>query len=337
MRSCGRTAPAWALFILAPATAELLSGASPPAKFFNPVLFIVLCLLYGSAALLVRETALRWRKGWPTILTLGAAYGLIEEGLMVKSLFDPSWPGLAGSGLVGRAWGVNWVWGINLTVYHAVFSISLPILLVKLAFPASRPWVGRRMFVVLAGLLAAVVFLGFSLMTPYRPPALQYGLTALLIVGLAALARRLPQLAPPSVGDRRRPRRVGLVGLIAFLWTVALFGVSWGLPSTGLPPWLLIALTGLVVAATFVSLAAMAARGLFVAPAQRLSLAAGALAFFILLAPFQELGRGAVGMIVVGLAFLAGLGAFALRLRRDSSAAPFPQPDPSGFIGPPRG
>lgn len=78
------------LFFLAPAIGELLSGASPPLKFFSPFLFVVLCLLYGSGALVVREITLRCGKGWTTILILGAAYGLVEEGLMVKSLLGPA-------------------------------------------------------------------------------------------------------------------------------------------------------------------------------------------------------------------------------------------------------
>ena len=85
-RSAGPPAPV--LFCLAPMTAELLTGSAPPAEFFNPFLLLVLTALYGSGAILVRELALRWHKGWPSILVLGAAYGIVEEGLMVKSFFD---------------------------------------------------------------------------------------------------------------------------------------------------------------------------------------------------------------------------------------------------------
>jgi hypothetical protein len=303
MASFRRRAPALMLFFLSPAIGELLSGASPPFKFFNPFLFLVLCLLYGSGALLIRELALRWDKGWPSILTLGAAYGLLEEGLMVKSLFDPSWPGLGDFGTVGRNWGVNWIWGTDLTLYHAVFSIAIPIVLVGLAFPGRlrQPWISRRTARVLAGLLAGDVVFGFALMTPYRPPALQYLLTALLVASLGALARRLPRslfAAPRSTESRRR---VGWVGLSAFLGTVAYFGVSWGLPASGLSPWLLFEAVAGVVTATAVAIIALTEGGRLSSPAHRLAMAAGALAFFILLAPLQEAGRGAYGMTLVGL------------------------------------
>jgi hypothetical protein len=85
-----RVPPALVLFFLAPAIGELLSGSSPPAEFFKPFPLLLLSALYGGGALLLRELALSWGKRWPTILTLGLAYGILEEGLMVKSFFDPS-------------------------------------------------------------------------------------------------------------------------------------------------------------------------------------------------------------------------------------------------------
>ena len=86
-----RMPPALVLFFLAPVIGELLSGSSPPVEFFKPFSLLLLAALYGGGALLARELALRWGKRWPTILTLGLAYGVLEEGLMVKSFFDPAW------------------------------------------------------------------------------------------------------------------------------------------------------------------------------------------------------------------------------------------------------
>ena len=82
--------PALVLFFGAPAVGELLCGNMPPSKFFNPAALVCVSILYGGAAILIREAALRWDKGWPTILALGAAYAVIEEGLMVKSFFNPT-------------------------------------------------------------------------------------------------------------------------------------------------------------------------------------------------------------------------------------------------------
>ena len=69
--------PAVVLFFLSPAIGELLSTSSPPAEFFNPFTLLLQASLYGSGALLVRELAHRWGKGWPSVLLLGAAYGVV--------------------------------------------------------------------------------------------------------------------------------------------------------------------------------------------------------------------------------------------------------------------
>ena len=133
-----RISPALVLFFLAPALGELLSGSSPPAEFFNPFALLLLSSLYGSGALVVRELKVRWDKGYASMFVLGAAYGIIEEGLMVKSFFDPEWMDLGILGIYGRWQDVNWVWAEWLTIYHAIFSIGIPITLVELAFTKSR-------------------------------------------------------------------------------------------------------------------------------------------------------------------------------------------------------
>ena len=99
--------PPVTLFFLAPVIAELLSGSAPPAEFFRPIGLAVLTILYGGGAILVREITIRWKKGWISLLVLGAAYGIIEEGLMVKSFFDPNWTDLGILGTYGRWLGVN--------------------------------------------------------------------------------------------------------------------------------------------------------------------------------------------------------------------------------------
>jgi hypothetical protein len=47
--------------------------------------------LYGAVAVLIGETTRRAGRGWPTILLLGAAFGLIQAGLIDQSLFNPGY------------------------------------------------------------------------------------------------------------------------------------------------------------------------------------------------------------------------------------------------------
>lgn len=81
--------PALALFLLLPMIGKLLSGSSPPLEFLNPFAFLFMAGLYGSGAVIIRDLAFRWEKGWTSVLVMGVAHGIIEEGLEVKSFFDP--------------------------------------------------------------------------------------------------------------------------------------------------------------------------------------------------------------------------------------------------------
>jgi hypothetical protein len=73
------------LVIIAAFLAEFLTGSNsipqviayPPSLLFNVA-------LYGSGALLIREASVRWRKRWATVLLLGGAYAVGEEGFAAK-------------------------------------------------------------------------------------------------------------------------------------------------------------------------------------------------------------------------------------------------------------
>ncbi len=319
------------LFFLAPTIGELLSGSSPPKSFFNPFTLLLLAFLYGSGALLAREFTLRWRRGWPTLLVLGAAYAIVEEGLCCKSFFDAHWPDVGLLGSYGRWLGVNWVWAAHLTIYHTVFSILVPITLVELTFPAARhaSWVGPRGRWVLAGLLTLVVVTGFLFFPdgkkPFRPPPIGYALAMLSVVGLAWLAHRLPAEFTLVRTQCRlaKPRWFGLVG---FAGTLTLFAIFWALPNTPLSPLLTVA-AGLALCAGVLTLVLRWSGNLQDwSDPHRLALAAGALGFFVLLAPLLEFGKDKhpkdmTGMTLVGVVAVLFLAWLGRRIRRLSSAA----------------
>ena len=65
-------------------------------------------------------------RGWPAILLLGVAYGLVEEGLTLQSLTSSTiYPAMAG--LAPRVAGVNVAYTVMVLTYHAVISIAIPI------------------------------------------------------------------------------------------------------------------------------------------------------------------------------------------------------------------
>jgi len=313
-----RVPPAVALFLLSPAVGELLSGSAPPVEFLNPIVFLLLASLYGSSAILMRELMVRWKKGYASLLLLGAAYGVIEEGLMVKSFFDPGWVDLGILGSFGRWWGINWVWAEMLTIYHAVFSITIPVLLVELAcHQRSRErWVGRKGFWGFTDLLVGVVLLGYFALTPYRPPALQY-LSSIGVTGLFIyLARRVP--AGYGASGERPLRRPFVLWLVGFLGTIGCFLLFAAGPHIVPFPGLVMAL-GVLLVWGFVWLLS---RWNWTKDTllHRLSVVAGGMSFFVVLAPLQELDTTRADdpsrMGLVGLAFLAGLLLMARRIRK---------------------
>jgi hypothetical protein len=305
--------PAWPLLFLAPAVGELLSGSMPPLEFFNPLGFAAVVVLYGGGAVIIRELTFRWGKGWATLFVLAIAYGIVEEGLLCKSFFDPNWPDLGALKDYGRWGGVNWPWAVFLTIYHAAISIATPILLVNLIFPQrrSQSWVSRRAFTLLALLLFVEVIIGLLAFgstpnQPYHPPVVPYLLAVIAVVVLFFIARSLP--AAPFPPNEKRAPRIRWFWLAGFLGILTLFFVNWGLPSLHLHPLLTILISLIVVALGARLLLRMSGNGAAWSDFHRFGLTAGALSLFILIAPLQELDNpnrpdNTTGMTLAGLAF----------------------------------
>src|SRR5215211_7373088 len=92
--------PALVLLLLAPAEAEVLFWATPVS---NLGALLPDVAVYGCGALLIREVVRRRGLGWASILALDVAFGIVEEGLALGSLFNPNLFN-AGIWVVGR-WG----------------------------------------------------------------------------------------------------------------------------------------------------------------------------------------------------------------------------------------
>jgi hypothetical protein len=109
----GSVARALVLAVIAFSTAELISGASTAGRLEG---LAPTFLLYGGGVVLIREVARRGGIGLGGMAVMGIAYALLEEGLTMQSLFNPTVFGAATHG--GRAFGVNWVWATWAIGYH---------------------------------------------------------------------------------------------------------------------------------------------------------------------------------------------------------------------------
>ncbi len=223
-----KSRPILCLLLLTPGIPEYLSGSSPVNLIvLNPVLFFfqlgLNLALYGPGVLLVREAMIRWKKGWASVLFLGAAYGILEEGVALSTLFNPLAGPVGSLGSFGHAAGVNWVWVVGIVPVHMVFSIALPILLLGLALPETRGrsllsrrgiFVAFLVLVVDVAVLAGIILtlehfwmgwttLGFSLLF----------IGALVLVAYAASPGLLRAFTPTP---RISPLVAGLLGLASY-------------------------------------------------------------------------------------------------------------------------
>jgi hypothetical protein len=212
-----RLAPVFGLLVLAPWVGEFLLG-NISVRFFVGLPFLV--PLYGGGALLIREAARRTGGGWPAILLLGAAYGVIEAGLVDQTLFHP--PLSAASTPV---LGVSAYNAMSFVVGHAVWSIAVPIAIVELLTPSRRttPWLGRSGMAITAAVYVFGCWIIFDDMRttehfmarPAQRIAAAAVASALIVLGLAL--RRSPG------AGQRQPPPPWLLGVGTFVMSGAFF------------------------------------------------------------------------------------------------------------------
>ncbi len=219
--------PILALMVFTPGIPELLTGSTPISNLvFDPAgLLVGLALdigLYTTGALLIREFAVIYRKGWASILLLGAAYGIAEEGFEVHTFFQPGGAPVGVLAVYGHAYGVNWLWALGLATFHAVYSIALPLLLVRLWFPEVRSarWLDRGALGLVGAIFAANV-VGFGLVVAHGPSPAALAAFVAIAAALVALAVASP---PDLLSVRPGRSRLGPLGVA---WTGTLLWDAW--------------------------------------------------------------------------------------------------------------
>ena len=224
--------PLLCLCILTPGIPEYLSGSSSMALLvLSPPIFLLLLAanlaLYGPGVILIREAKIRWNKGWASVFLMGAAYGIVEEGLALRTLFNPTSSVVGNLGVYGHWLGVNWVWTVGLVIFHSVFSIGLPIFIFGLAFPDLK----SKSLVSITGIRISILTLAIdsvllSVLVNYWPAEI-WGLLALssiVVTLLMIAAKKLPAdfLKTVRAEPRWRPRAFFLLGAAFFpIWLLA--------------------------------------------------------------------------------------------------------------------
>ena len=313
-----RLAPAVLLTVLSPIVAEFLLG-----DFSVREIGLVLALLplYGGGALLIREVSRRADRGWPTIVLLGLAYSLLEEGFLTQSLFNPNYVGqrLLDYGYL-PALGTSPNWCLLVLTIHVVWSIATPILIAEGVAGERRtvPWLRTPGLVVTVLLFAlgCVSTASFSLQaSPFVATKTQFiavGLLTLLAIAGALLVR------PGFAADARRAGpRPGVVFAVCLALSAAfMFAEDRGNPN--IPPLVsLIARAAVVVVACVVLLRWSAApdwrSSHYLAIASGTTLTYAVYGAMVFLRGHTNLGKPTDAVDVAGQAVLAALVFLAIR------------------------
>jgi hypothetical protein len=210
------------LFLLAPLVAEFLLGNLPITALYA---LVVLAPLYGGGALLIREIVRRTGHGWPSIVALALAYGVLEEGVTTMSLFNPNY---AGERLLDYGYipvlGIGGPWTVFVLMLHTIWSISVPIAIMEVLACDRRatPWLGRVglalttllfVFGVAASTLISIASFSFVASVPQLAATLL--VTAALVFGGLVLKRPALAEAAASTPPAPKPWLVGAATLAA--------------------------------------------------------------------------------------------------------------------------
>jgi hypothetical protein len=195
------------------------------SNLINPLAVLGLIGFYGCGSLVIREVSILWRKGWVGVLLLGLAYGVVEEGISTKTFVDPTLGTVGLLGAYGRLAGISWVFAITLTLFHAVFSIAIPILLVELLYPSTKGqrFMSDRWAKATFVFFVLTVAFGYFAFDPRYFEGYAVLLFFLLIIGILVLAAYLMPagiLLPSTRTPNATPRQfLGLGVAFSFGWS----------------------------------------------------------------------------------------------------------------------
>ncbi len=179
------------LFFLAAIIPEVLTGSTPFWQLLNPFTLLGLMIIYGVPALMIREYVMSRGGGYRSVLVLGLLEGILVEGLAVNTFYSDKMGVLSSH---GRFLGVNWVLAFYITLFHAIFSVLVPIMIFDTFYSGRLVSKLRAWYLV----PVALIVLLFNLSEEVYRPSPVYWLLSLLMMGLVfAFYRKL--------GERRLP------------------------------------------------------------------------------------------------------------------------------------
>jgi hypothetical protein len=319
-----RLSPGVTLLLVAPIFGELVSGHQSLFEFLNPLSFVLTALPYGFGAIICRELTVRWGKGWFSLVLLGIAYGMYEEAIVARSMWDPEWAELGALRDYSFWQGVTWTFAEVLIHFHLTISILCSVVVAHLLFPERRSesWTTNR------GLTACFVGLALWMpalwaLNPFVPTIPSMTLSMLIIAGLVYAARRLPaQVFPARAGTSTRPLWYGVAAAVNMtLVFVSVFVLPESDPSW-LPSWpITFGFVALLDVLLFWLVLRWSGNGTTWDDRHKLALVIGMLAFFIGFDLLTDFAEGFGGLSIVAVVTIWALAKLSARV-----LARYPEP-----------
>ena len=246
-RQSSAKAPILALLLLAPLIGEVLPGATRLSYLF---VLIPEIMVWGCAALLIREAVRRRGGGWPNILALGLALAVAEEFVIQQTSLAPlAWA--AADKSYGRFFGVNWVWLLAMLGFESVWVAAVPIQLTELLVQDRRGelWLRRRGMAIAGAVFCLGSFIAWFAWTqhartdvfhaPQYTPPLASILVGVAIVVILTVAGLSWPIRRTGTGRFHAPWPA-LTGAVAFILAAGWFfliGIAYG-SMPNLPVWI---------------------------------------------------------------------------------------------------
>lgn len=302
------------LLLLAPILGELVTASTPPLSFFNPFVLLILIFFYGCGALLIREAKARWGLQW-SVVFLAMAYGVIIEGLVIQTFFNPGNPDLGALSGFGMLLGVQWPWTFMLIFSHATISTLIPISIVGLLWPKYNnvPLLKKRGIILSFAAFILTSIFGMIVIAPltfeaadYSPNPILLGITFLITLLLIWLAYKFKDSKFSSDKHLSSTFKFGMLGFLFILLNSLL--IPFLLGEFSLPAYVMILAQFLL----FVFVSKFAINQIYnknVTKHHIVSFIFGSVLFWILLTPVYEFNLAenpdpTQGMLLVGIVSL---------------------------------
>jgi hypothetical protein len=152
-----------ALAIIGPITAELLTGSTTLSEITNPLVAFFTLVPYSLLLIWLAYLNSHALKENGAIFLLPIA-GIVIEGILTRSFFDPNFPDMSQLAGVGYFAGVQWPWTFSLIASHLMTTFLAPITIAQALIKGDYV-VNKRIAHISLGILSAlalfaIIFVG---------------------------------------------------------------------------------------------------------------------------------------------------------------------------------